>query len=45
MPDFRDLVDLAGERLGGNVLYANDDFFAEKENLIRPSKPVWKEHE
>src|SRR6266852_5189360 len=45
MPDSRDLVDLAGERLGGSVLYANDDFFAEKENLIKPSKPVWKEHE
>ncbi|MGZ4808989.1 MAG: allantoicase [Thermoanaerobaculia bacterium] len=45
MPDFRDLVDLAGERLGGSVLYANDDFFAEKENLLKPSKPVWKEHE
>ncbi|HEV8657653.1 MAG TPA: allantoicase [Thermoanaerobaculia bacterium] len=45
MSDFRDLVDLAGERLGGSVLYANDDFFAEKENLIRQAKPVWKEHE
>ena len=40
-----DLIDLASERLGGSVLYANDDFFAEKENLLRPSKPVWKEHE
>ncbi len=45
MSDFRDLVDLASNRLGGSVLYANDDFFAEKENLIRTSKPVWKEHE
>ena len=45
MSDFRDLVDLAGERLGGGVLYANDDFFAEKENLIKQGKPVWKEHE
>ena len=45
MSDFRDLPDLASERLGGSVLYANDDFFAEKENLIRPAKPVWKEHE
>ncbi|HEX2059221.1 MAG TPA: allantoicase, partial [Thermoanaerobaculia bacterium] len=41
----RDLLDLASERLGGSVLYANDDFFAEKENLLKPSKPVWKEHE
>jgi allantoicase len=41
----RDLLDLASERLGGSVLYANDDFFAEKENLLKPSRPVWKEHE
>ncbi|HEX6097981.1 MAG TPA: allantoicase [Thermoanaerobaculia bacterium] len=40
-----DLLDLASERLGGSVLYANDDFFAEKENLLKPSKAVWKEHE
>jgi allantoicase len=43
--DFRDLLDLASERLGGTVLYANDDFFAEKENLLKPSKAIWKEHE
>ncbi|HJQ40146.1 MAG TPA: allantoicase [Thermoanaerobaculia bacterium] len=42
---FRDLLDLASERLGGSVVYANDDFFAEKENLIKPHAPVWKEHE
>jgi allantoicase len=40
-----DHLDLASERLGGSVLYANDDFFAEKENLLKPSQPVWKEHE
>src|SRR5687767_7737701 len=45
MPDFRDLLDLASERLGGSVVYANDDFFAEKENLIKPAPAVWKEHE
>jgi allantoicase len=45
MTDFRELIDLASERLGGSVLYATDDFFAEKENLLKPSKPVWKEHE
>ena len=43
--NFRDLLDLASERLGGTVLYANDDFFAEKENLLKPAKAVWKEHE
>ena len=45
MTDFVDLVDLAGERLGGSVLYASDDFFAGKENLIKPAKPVWNEHQ
>jgi allantoicase len=45
MADFRELIDLASERLGGAVLYATDDFFAEKENLLRQSKAVWKEHE
>jgi allantoicase len=45
MADFRDLIDLASERLGGAVLYATDDYFAEKENLLKPSAPVWKEHE
>jgi len=41
--DFTHLVDLASERLGGRVLLANDDFFAQKENLLRPSKPVFIE--
>ncbi len=45
MTDFRELADLAGERLGASVLYANDDFFAAKENLIKEAKPVWKENE
>jgi allantoicase len=43
--NFQELLDLASERLGGSVLYATDDYFAEKENLLRPTKPVWKEHE
>jgi len=38
--DFTELVDLASERLGGAVLFANDDFFAPKENLLKPSTPV-----
>ena len=45
MNDFRGLIDLAAESLGGSVLYATDDFFAEKENLLRASAPVWKEHQ
>src|SRR5436305_10136656 len=42
---FRDLLDLASSPLGGSVRYATDDFFAEKENLLKPHKPIWKEHE
>jgi allantoicase len=41
--DFTQLIDLASEKLGGSVLAANDDFFAAKENLIKPYAPVWKE--
>jgi allantoicase len=41
--DLTDLIDLASEKLGGAVLYANDDFFAPKENLIKPHAPVWIE--
>lgn len=42
MPDdFTNLVDLAAERVGGAVLYANDDFFAPKENLLKRSAPVF----
>ena len=37
---FTDLVDLAAERLGGTVLVANDEFFAPKENLLKPATPV-----
>jgi len=42
-PAFTDMVDLAAERLGGSVLWANDDFFAEKENLLKAAAPVWIE--
>jgi allantoicase len=45
MTDFLEFVDLASERLGGSVLYATDDYFAEKENLLKPHAAVWKEHE
>jgi allantoicase len=41
--DFTELIDLAAERLGGAVLFANDDFFAPKENLLKPSSPVFIE--
>ena len=42
---FLDLVDLASERLGGAVVAANDEFFAPKENLIKPGPAVWREGE
>ena len=34
--DFTELTDLASRALGAGVVYANDDLFAEKENLITP---------
>src|ERR1700742_2006304 len=41
--EFTNLVDLAAERLGGSVLYANADFFAPKENLPEAGAPVFVE--
>lgn len=43
MTDFTELVDLASGRLGGRMLAANDEFFAPRESLLRPSKPIWIE--
>jgi len=43
--DFTELIDLASERLGGAVLVANDEFFAPKENLLKPGAPVFLEGE
>lgn len=43
MKDFTKLVDLASARLGGEVLEANDEFFAPKKNLLKPSKPIFIE--
>lgn len=45
MTDFLEFIDLAAERLGGAVLYANDDFFAPKENLLKSKAAVFLEHE
>ena len=41
--DFTELIDLASERLGGAVIYANDEFFAPKENLLKAAEPVFIE--
>lgn len=40
---FEGAVDLAAELLGGFVLHATDDYFAEKENLLHPQAPVFIE--
>ncbi len=45
MTKFLELIDLAAQGLGGAVIYANDDFFAEKENLLKPKPAVFLEHE
>jgi len=41
--DFRDLIDLASERLGGAVIAANDEFFAPKEAMLNSGPAIWKE--
>jgi allantoicase len=40
MTDFTRLPDLASRALGGAVVAANDESFAERENLVRPEAPV-----
>ena len=37
------LADLASRQLGGSVVFANDELFAEKENLIKPGRPAFAE--
>ena len=41
MSDFTHLIDLASARLGGQAVATNDDFFAEKENLVKPEPAVF----
>jgi allantoicase len=36
------LPDLASRRFGGGVVWANDELFAERENLIKPEVPVFQ---
>lgn len=38
---FNNLIDLAAERLGGKALCCTDDFFAEKENLLKPGRGIF----
>jgi allantoicase len=41
MPAFTELADLAAARVGGKALAANDEFFAAKENLLKPGRGVF----
>jgi allantoicase len=38
---FAGLVDLAAERVGGKAIFANDEFFAPKENLLKPGRGIF----
>ncbi len=40
---FAHLVDLAADITGGFVVFATDDYFAEKENLLKPHAAEWIE--
>lgn len=42
--DFRSFTDLASRRFGAGVVYANDEFFAEKENLLGENRPDFTTH-
>jgi allantoicase len=43
--DFTDLPDLACEAIGGAAILCNDEFFAQKENLLKAHAAEWREHE
>ena len=40
-PAFTKLTDLAADRLGGKAIICTDDFFAEKENLLKPGRGIF----
>ena len=42
MSDWERLPELASRRVGGAVIWANDELFAERENLIKPAAPVFQ---
>lgn len=42
--DFEGLVDLADRRLGAGVLAANDEFFADRENMLRTEPAAFDPH-
>jgi allantoicase len=43
-PAFLDLPDLACESVGGAAILCNDEFFAERESLLRERPAEWREH-
>ena len=40
-PAFTSLLDIASERIGGKALVCSDDFFAEKENLLKLGRGIF----
>ncbi len=38
---FSGLIDLAAEKVGGQALFASDEFFAEKENLLKSGRGIF----
>jgi allantoicase len=42
--DGKQWVDLASRSIGAGVVYANDELFADRENLIKPQAPVFQPH-
>lgn len=44
MSDFQKLTDLAARRFGAGVMAANDEFFAEKENLLNAGRADFQAH-
>jgi allantoicase len=43
-PGWTVLPDLASRAFGGSVVWANDELFAERENLIKPAAPQYRTH-
>ena len=42
MTEWTRLPDLASRAVGGGVVWANDELFAERENLVKPAEPVYR---
>ncbi|HRH67559.1 MAG TPA: allantoicase [Bacteroidia bacterium] len=40
-PEFTQLLNLASDRLGAKAIACTDDFFAEKENLVKPGRGIF----